>query len=154
MGSNPTLSASLQAVVERWMNRKERRAATKRSQTGGGSPGSAQTAQLFAEAVRHHQLGRGFDAEALCRAVLARDAGHAGSLHLLGVIAMQRGLFDEAVAHLRKAAEARPDIAIGHHSLGKALAAAIRRTLPRPRSNGRWRCSLILPRRTRTSASC
>jgi len=107
------------------MNRKERRAATKRSQTGG-SPGSAQTAQLFAEAVRHHQLGRGFDAEALCRAVLARDAGHAGSLHLLGVIVMQRGLPEEAVAYFRKAAEARPDIAIGHHSLGKALAAAIR----------------------------
>ena len=108
------------------MNRKERRAATKRSQTGGGLPGSAQTAQLFAEAVRHHQLGQGFDAEALCRAVLARDSGHAGSLHLLGVIAMQRGLPEEAVAYLRKAAEARPDIAIGHHSLGKALAAAIR----------------------------
>jgi SAM-dependent methyltransferase/tetratricopeptide (TPR) repeat protein len=107
------------------MNRKERRAATKRSQTGGGSPGSAQTAQLFAEAVRHHQRSQGFEAEALCRAVLARDAGHAGSLHLLGVIAMQRGLPEEAVAHLRKAAEARPDIAIGHHSLGKALAAAI-----------------------------
>jgi len=108
------------------MNRKERRAATKRSQTVGGSPGSAQTAQLFADAVRHHQLGQGFDAEALCRAVLARDAGHAGSLHLLGIIATQRGLFDEAVGYLRRAAEARPDIAIGHHSLGKALAAAIR----------------------------
>ena len=51
------------------MNRKERRAATKRSQTVGGSPGSAQTAQLFADAVRHQQLGQGFDAEALCRAV-------------------------------------------------------------------------------------
>jgi len=107
------------------MNRKERRAATKRSQTGGGSPDSTQTAQLFAEAVGYHQRGQGFEAEALCRAVLARDAGHAGCLHLLGVIAMQRGLPEEAVAHLRKAAEARPDIAVGHHSLGKALAAAI-----------------------------
>ncbi len=108
------------------MNRKERRAASKRSPTGGGSPAAEQTAQLFAEAVRHHQLGQGFDAERLCRAVLGRDAGHAGSLHLLGVIAMQRGLPEEAVAHLRNATEARPDIAIGHHSLGKALAAAIR----------------------------
>jgi 2-polyprenyl-3-methyl-5-hydroxy-6-metoxy-1,4-benzoquinol methylase/cytochrome c-type biogenesis protein CcmH/NrfG len=108
------------------MNRKERRATTKRSQTGAGSPDSAQTAQLFAEAVRHYQLGQGFDAEALCRRVLARDAGHAGGLHLLGVIAMQRGLFDEAVGYLSRAAEARPDIAVGHHNLGKALAAVIR----------------------------
>ena len=108
------------------MNRKERRAATKHNPAGGGSPGTAQIGQLFAAAVRHHQLGQGFEAEALCRTVLARDAGHAGSLHLLGVIAMQRGLIDEAVGYLRRAAEARPDIAIGHHSLGKALAAAVR----------------------------
>ena len=105
------------------MNRKERRAASKRNQASGGSPGSGQVAPLFAEAVRHHQLGRGFEAEALCRTVLARDAGHAGSLHLLGVIAMQRGLLADAVALFGKAAESRPDIAIGHHSLGKALAA-------------------------------
>jgi Tfp pilus assembly protein PilF/2-polyprenyl-3-methyl-5-hydroxy-6-metoxy-1,4-benzoquinol methylase len=110
------------------MNRKERRAASKRSHAGGAAPGtglgSAQTANLFAEAVRHHQLGQAFDAEALCRAVLARDAGHAGSLHLLGVIAMQRGLCDEAVGHFRKAVEIRPDVAAGQHNLGKALAAA------------------------------
>lgn len=106
------------------MNRKERRAASKRSPAGGGAPDPARTAQLFAEAVRHHQLGRMFDAEGLCRAVLSRDAAHAGALHLLGVVAMQRGLFDEAVGCFRKAAESRPDIAIGHHSLGKAQAAA------------------------------
>ena len=104
------------------MNRKERRAATKRGHAGGAAPAAAQTPQLFAEAVRYHQLGRLFDAEALCRTVLSRDTGHAGALHLLGVIAMQRGLFDEAVGYYRKATEARPDIAIGHHNLGRALA--------------------------------
>ncbi|MCX7313870.1 MAG: methyltransferase domain-containing protein [Alphaproteobacteria bacterium] len=106
------------------MNRKERRAASKRSPVAGGALDPAQTAQIFADAVRLHQTGRTFDAEALCRAVLSRDAGHAGALHLLGVVAMQRGLPDQAVGHFRKAAESRPDIAIGHHSLGKALAAA------------------------------
>jgi 2-polyprenyl-3-methyl-5-hydroxy-6-metoxy-1,4-benzoquinol methylase len=106
------------------MNRKERRAAAKRSEAGGGPLASIPVANLFAEAIRQHQLGQAFDAEALCRAVLGRDARHAGSLHLLGVIAMQRGLLDEAVAHLRKAVEVRPDIAVGHHSLGQALAAA------------------------------
>jgi SAM-dependent methyltransferase/tetratricopeptide (TPR) repeat protein len=106
------------------MNRKERRAAAKRNEAPGASLASVPIPNLFAEAVRQHQLGQAFDAEALCRAVLARDGRHAGSLHLLGVIAMQRGLLDEAVAHFRKVAEARPDIAVGHHSLGKALAAA------------------------------
>jgi 2-polyprenyl-3-methyl-5-hydroxy-6-metoxy-1,4-benzoquinol methylase/tetratricopeptide (TPR) repeat protein len=106
------------------MNRKERRAAAKRSQAASPAPNPAQIANLFAEAVRHQTVGRLFDAEALCRQVLACDAGHAGSLHLLGVIAMQRGLSEEAVTNFRAAAEIRPDIAIGHHSLGKALAAA------------------------------
>jgi 2-polyprenyl-3-methyl-5-hydroxy-6-metoxy-1,4-benzoquinol methylase/Flp pilus assembly protein TadD len=106
------------------MNRKERRGAAKRGEAGGTSLASAPIASMFAEAIRQHQIGRTFDAEALCRAVLGRDAKHAGSLHLLGVIAMQRGLVGEAVEHFRKAAEARPEIAIGHHSLGNALAAA------------------------------
>jgi SAM-dependent methyltransferase/Flp pilus assembly protein TadD len=106
------------------MNRKERRAATKRSHAAGAAPQSADAAELFAEALRQHQLGRMFDAEALCRAVLLREARHAGALHLLGVIAMQRGLPEEAVGHFGKAAEIRPDVAIGHHSLGNALAAA------------------------------
>ncbi len=106
------------------MNRKERRAAGKRSPAGSAAPAQAQAAHLFSEAIRLHQSGQVFDAEALCREVLARDGGHAGSLHLLGVIAMQRGLANEAVAHFRKAVELRPEIAVGHHSLGKALAAA------------------------------
>jgi len=106
------------------MNRKERRAA-KRSHAGGAAaPAVAQASQLFAEAVRLQQTGRIFDAEALCRTVLSHDSAHAGAMHLLGVLAMQRGLFDEAVRHFRKAAEVRPDIAIGHHSLGRALLAA------------------------------
>ena len=106
------------------MNRKERRAA-KRSQAGGApGPAAAQASQLFAEALRLHQSGRIFEAEAACRAVLSRDGTHAGALHLLGVLAMQRGLSDEAVQHFRKATEIRPDIAIGHHSLGRALLAA------------------------------
>ena len=138
------------------MNRKERRAADQAQPSRRRCTGlRLRSRQLFAEAVRHHQLGRAFDAEALCRAVLARDAGHAGSLHLLGVIAMQRGLFDEAVAHFRKAAEIRPDIAIGHHSLGKALAAAGRPDAGRGRvRTGVGAASRILPRRTRISASC
>ena len=59
------------------MNRKERRSAGKRSQAASPAPNPAQISNLFAEAVRHQKVGRLFDAEALCRQVLARDAGHA-----------------------------------------------------------------------------
>jgi SAM-dependent methyltransferase len=106
------------------MNRKERRAAGKRGQAASPAPNPAQIANLFAAAVLHQAAGQLFDAEAFCRQVLLHDGGHAGSLHLLGVIAMQRGLAEEAVTYFRKATEIRPDIAIGHHSLGKALASA------------------------------
>ncbi len=108
------------------MNRRERRAAEKqRSQAAGGAAAPAEAARLFVEAVRQHQQGRVLDAEALCRAVLARDGSHAGALHLLGVTAMQRGFsLKRRSAISAAAAQIRPDIAIGQHSLGKALAAA------------------------------
>lgn len=106
------------------MNRKERRSAAKRGAGVRVTANPAEAEALFAEAVRLHQMGRGFDAEAACRAAVARDGAHAGALHLLGVVAMQRGLPEEAVGHFTRAAEIRPDIAIGQHNLGKALAAS------------------------------
>ena len=107
------------------MNRKERRAATKRSQAGGGSPGSAQTRNCSPKPFAIiNSAGNSMPRRYAGRCWRAMPGTPA--LHLLGVIAMQRGLPEEAVAHLRKAAGSRPDIAIGHHSLGKALAAAIR----------------------------
>ena len=78
------------------MNRKERRAAGKRGQAASPAPNPAQIANLFAEAVRHQAVGRLFDAEAFCRQVLMLDAGHAGSLHLLGVILQAQGRWTQA----------------------------------------------------------
>jgi SAM-dependent methyltransferase len=103
------------------MNRKERRAAGRRGNAGAIQQ-PADAGPLFAEATRLHQLGQTFDAEALCRAALSRDPAHPGVLHLLGAIAMQRGLAGEAAGYFRKATEIRPDIAGGFLNLGKALA--------------------------------
>jgi tetratricopeptide (TPR) repeat protein/SAM-dependent methyltransferase len=66
------------------MNRKDRRAAGK--QSGAPTP-----AGPFGLAVRHHQAGQLFEAEALYRQVLAVDRNHFGSLHHLGILALQRG---------------------------------------------------------------
>ena len=103
------------------MNRKERRAARKRGQ-GETLSGRAGTDGMFAQAVRHHQLGQLADAEAHCRAILSRDPRHVGSLHLLGMIAQQRGAREDAATHFRSVVRFRPEIADGHYRLGHALA--------------------------------
>ena len=61
-----------------------------------GSPPSGVPA-LFALAVRHHQAGQLFDAENVYRQVLASDSRHFGSLHHLGIIALQKGQAQAAV---------------------------------------------------------
>jgi Tfp pilus assembly protein PilF/SAM-dependent methyltransferase len=104
------------------MNRKERRAAGKRGHGGTVSSGPSWSAAIFAQAIRHHQLGQLFDAEAHCRAIVAKDPGHVDSLHLLGMMAQQRGAHDEATAHFRSALRLKPDVAAIHYSAGHSLA--------------------------------
>lgn len=102
------------------MNRKQRRAARKHGPAGTAA--TASSGALFAQAIQHHRLGQLFEAEACCRAVLARDQHHAGSLHLLGVIAQQRGVHEEAAAHFRRLSRLRPQIADVYYRLGHSLA--------------------------------
>jgi tetratricopeptide (TPR) repeat protein/ubiquinone/menaquinone biosynthesis C-methylase UbiE len=103
------------------MNRKQRRAAQSRG-PGGGSSGAADA--LFAQALRHHQLGQWFEAEAACRAILEREPKHVGSLHLLGALAQSRGAHDEAAARFHSVIALKPNIAAVHYDLGRALAVA------------------------------
>lgn len=107
------------------MSRKERRAAAaKGRQGGGGASSEAAWAQAtFAQGMRHYDLGELLAAEANCRAVLAREPKHAGSLHLLGTIAQQSRRFEEAVSCFRTLATARPEIALAHYGLGVSLVA-------------------------------
>ena len=77
--------------------------------------------QIFADAVAHHQSGRLAEAEALYRQILAADGQHAGSLHLLGLIALQQGRHDAAAELIGQAIRSRGDIATYHSNLGFAL---------------------------------
>lgn len=77
----------------------------------------------FAQAVRHHQAGRLADAEPLYRRVLAADAHHADSLHLLGVIAHYTDRQDLAVEMIGRAVAINVTAAPYHCSLGNALKA-------------------------------
>ncbi len=78
---------------------------------------------LFLEALRLHQNGRLAEAEQGYRRVLADDARHADSLHLLGVIASQRGEHDAAVGLIFEAIAINPGMAPFHNNLGASLRA-------------------------------
>src|SRR5882757_11182765 len=103
------------------MNRKDRRA-------GGKPPGSqgSNGTGLFALAVRHHQAGQLLEAENLYRQVLASDREHFGSLHHLGIIALQRGqpqaaidMVGRALAVNNRAPDCHYNMAFALQSLGR-----------------------------------
>jgi len=77
----------------------------------------------FADALRHHQAGRLAEAERLYRQVLAIDARHADSLHLLGVLAYQSGRPEAGVELIGRALKLAKDVPFYHSNLGNALRA-------------------------------
>src|SRR5256885_14224668 len=102
------------------MNRKERRAAKKQSESVQArlpperatiTGAAATTAQLFAAGLDHHRAGRLAEGEALYRRILASDPNHVDSLHLLGVMAHQADRPEIAVELIRKALALRPNFA-------------------------------------------
>ncbi|NBC34614.1 MAG: tetratricopeptide repeat protein [Alphaproteobacteria bacterium] len=76
---------------------------------------------LMDEAVAHQAAGPVEEAERLCRRVLEAEPGQAEALHLLGLIAGQRGAYEEAVDLIRRAIAARPEAAGFHLNLGVTL---------------------------------
>jgi tetratricopeptide (TPR) repeat protein len=98
------------------MSRTERRLAKKSGNEAGG-----RGQELFAEALRHHQAGQLAEAERLYRQILARDPRHADSLHLLGVLAYQRGEPQAAVDLIGQAIAINADIPFFHNNRGLAL---------------------------------
>ena len=77
-------------------------------------------------AIRLHESGDLAGAELRYRAMLRADAGHADALHLLGLIAHQRGEHAAAVAQIGAAIALKSDKAAYHYNLGNALVALAR----------------------------
>lgn len=73
-------------------------------------------------ARRHHRAGRLSDAEKIYRQVLAQEPDHCEAMHLLGVIAGQRGNLDIAIAMIRRAIEIDGKNAEAYRNLGGFLA--------------------------------
>lgn len=75
----------------------------------------------FTEAIDFIAEGRADEAEAICRQVLAEDAGDVNFLALLGAIAVKRKRYDEAESLLRQVIALAPTFAKPHEDLGIIL---------------------------------
>ncbi|MCF8476019.1 MAG: tetratricopeptide repeat protein [Pseudolabrys sp.] len=84
---------------------------------------SSAVSELFAQAIRFHQAGQLAEAEQRYRQALAIDPRHAGSLHLLGIVAHQAGRHDLAVGLIGQAISINGEVAGFHASLGAVLRA-------------------------------
>jgi tetratricopeptide (TPR) repeat protein/SAM-dependent methyltransferase len=93
----------------------------------GSAAGGPETEKLLALAIGQHRAGQLAEAEQTYRRILAADPRHADSLHLLGIIAHQRGEHESAVASIGQAIAHGAPFAPFHYNLGLALA-ALRRT--------------------------
>jgi tetratricopeptide (TPR) repeat protein len=71
-------------------------------------------------ALEHHKSGRFEDAERIYDQILASEPGHARALHLLGVMALQRGQLERAVDLISRALEVTPDNVYFLNDLGEA----------------------------------
>src|SRR5208282_1952076 len=80
----------------------------------------ATVSQALAQALDEHRAGRLPAAERICRQILQVDPTHAEVLHLLGVIALQRGDAATAVEYIGRAIGVSDRQAFYHSNLGEA----------------------------------
>lgn len=79
------------------------------------------SAILFGQALALHQQGQLMAAEPLYLQVLQLQPDHAGALHLLGVIHLQRAQFAQGEALIAQALRLQPDVAVFHGNHAGAL---------------------------------
>ena len=77
---------------------------------------------LFKRALEHHQKGEITKAEALYNQIIKLEPNHADALHLLGVIAHQRGEHIGAIEFIKKALSQKEDAGY-FNNLGEAYRA-------------------------------
>jgi len=103
------------------MNRKQRRAASRRDRSGSPPGGDPRSARELAVAVEHLRAGRLCEAAAAHRRVLAIAPHHAASLHHLGLIEHKLGNNDQGAALIRQCLATQPDHADAWSNLGVIL---------------------------------
>ena len=74
-------------------------------------------------ALEHHRAGRLAEADAIYRALLARNPRNVDAVNLSGQVALSTGRFAEALAAFVRARNLQPAFADAHHNEGNALRA-------------------------------
>jgi tetratricopeptide (TPR) repeat protein len=102
------------------MNRHERRAAARKSQTAPSATDGDTPDALHEAGLRHMGAGRLLDAQRCCQQALELDAGHADTLQLMGLLSLHAKQYDAAIEWVGRANRADPTT---HYlaSLGAAL---------------------------------
>jgi predicted O-linked N-acetylglucosamine transferase (SPINDLY family) len=78
-------------------------------------------AELFDQALGLLRVGQMDTAELLCRKIVEAEPQHPDALHVLGVVALQKGRTESGAALIRRSLASNPDQADVHCSLGNAL---------------------------------
>ena len=89
------------------MNRRERRAATRKS-PAALKGGAGTVTALHQAGLGHLRAGRSLDAQVCCEQALEIDPNHADSLHLLGILSFQAQQYDHAAAWIERAIRLDP----------------------------------------------
>jgi tetratricopeptide (TPR) repeat protein len=97
------------------MNRRDRRAGARTSKNAS-TPGS-----LCEAGLGYLQSGRYLDAQMCCQRALALDAGHADTLHLMGLLHLQDEQYDFAIEWIARAIRQGSPKPVYLWSLGAAL---------------------------------
>ena len=105
------------------MNRKQRRASKGQESTGKATPVADPLWAAFQEGFQHQGAGRFSDAERIYKKILEINPHHAHSLHMMGLMAFDRGSYEAAEELMRQAIGEQDNFALFHGSLGNALKA-------------------------------
>jgi tetratricopeptide (TPR) repeat protein len=103
------------------MNRQQRRSFTRQPAKSPAAPRSDALAAFFETGLRLLKTGQIAEAEACGRRALAIDAGHADSLHLMGMLCFASKQYDLAIEWFAQAIRQDPGVADYFLNLGAAL---------------------------------
>jgi tetratricopeptide (TPR) repeat protein len=90
------------------MNRRDRPAADRESQTASNGAGTPVPDALYETGLGHMEAGRYLDAQICCQQALAADSSHDDALHLMGLLSFQAEQYDHAVEWIARAVRENP----------------------------------------------
>src|SRR5215471_9182173 len=116
-------AAVIGSALDSFFERERSHLKLHRRRQPGNAAAARNTVELFAAAVRQHQAGHLGEAEGGYRRILAIDPQHSGSLHNLGLLALQTGRCDLGADTIARAVALNDRVPDWHYNLAFALSA-------------------------------